>query len=143
MYFYYTNRSAHIYLAPGGNTPCSATADDPSHHERTLLPRSYIWLLKPAVHLSAPDIIPDIIARYQIILLCLASVMSIKRIAVNLISTIHSMSSLGVTSRSGAIVQARASRTWDHAYKRILEARFEKPTSMAKPSVNNEVLKVQ
>ena len=21
MYFYYTNRSAHIYLAPGGNTP--------------------------------------------------------------------------------------------------------------------------
>ena len=27
MYFYYTIRAAHIYiyLAPGGNTPCSAT----------------------------------------------------------------------------------------------------------------------
>ena len=24
MYFNYTNRGAHIYLAPGGNTPCSA-----------------------------------------------------------------------------------------------------------------------
>ena len=24
MYFYYTNRGVHIYLAPGGNTPCSA-----------------------------------------------------------------------------------------------------------------------
>ena len=23
MYFYYTNRGAHIYLAPGSNTPCS------------------------------------------------------------------------------------------------------------------------
>ena len=26
MYFYYTNRGIHNYLAPGGNTPCSATA---------------------------------------------------------------------------------------------------------------------
>ena len=25
MYFYYTNRVAHIYLAPGSNSPCSAT----------------------------------------------------------------------------------------------------------------------
>ena len=25
MYFYYTNRGAHIYLAPDCNTPCSAT----------------------------------------------------------------------------------------------------------------------
>ena len=25
MYFYYTNRGDRIYLAPGGNTPCSAT----------------------------------------------------------------------------------------------------------------------
>ena len=25
MYFYYTSRGAHIYLAPGDNTPCSAT----------------------------------------------------------------------------------------------------------------------
>ena len=25
MYFYYTNKGAHIYLATGGNTPCSAT----------------------------------------------------------------------------------------------------------------------
>ena len=25
MYFYYTKRRAHMYLAPGGNTPCSAT----------------------------------------------------------------------------------------------------------------------
>ena len=25
MYFYYTNRGAHIYLAPGSNNPCSAT----------------------------------------------------------------------------------------------------------------------
>ena len=24
-YIYYTNRGAHIYLVPGGNTPCSAT----------------------------------------------------------------------------------------------------------------------
>ena len=28
MYFYYINdRGAHIYLAPGGNTPCSATGE--------------------------------------------------------------------------------------------------------------------
>ena len=26
MYLYYTNRGAHMYLAPDGNTPCSATA---------------------------------------------------------------------------------------------------------------------
>ena len=26
MYFYYANRGAHVYLAPGGNTPCSASA---------------------------------------------------------------------------------------------------------------------
>ena len=25
----YTNRGAHIYLAPGGNTPCSATGPRP------------------------------------------------------------------------------------------------------------------
>ena len=25
MYFYYTNRDAHIYLTPEGNTSCSAT----------------------------------------------------------------------------------------------------------------------
>ena len=27
IYFYYTNRDANIYLAPGGNTPCSATVE--------------------------------------------------------------------------------------------------------------------
>ena len=29
LYFYYTNRGAHIHLTPGRNTPCSATETSP------------------------------------------------------------------------------------------------------------------